>query len=1116
MKRRTQRKHKNHNQNHRSVSESKTYVTPSERSSEDNQHPSLSTSTASNETIRSRSSSSSSSGSTPHYTNTHAQFDNKVSNRHSPNHMSNERTHVPSLMSMKESVSSSSSYPLRGARNILKQVQNDYLQCNRLSEDYRQQHRKLMEIYLTMSKLLVLWQQGSSSDGSLSAELMRIVQNSNIMSSDELNVLRRSNDKVMREVYDETTQIDKEYFSSDNPIFKDLTSEQQREVLDNKHMAHSLLKKRMKAMHMLADKGTEDERYRIAFSNQYFGDSDDIVNTAWGTDDLIVSGTNNDAYVSMFKTFLERTGGNGSEWIIPSGMDNVSLVLDHRSPQARKLQVLAHEIPQMPEHGVLGYMYDVFQNTSRDAEGIQWTDITSFLNEHPILFNELDKENEDTFLQWGNDVYNVFQNELEKMYYESSQTVVVPEDKHFIRVKVHPSRLIFVEHVSDTVKRRVSILVDTITTDEMDNKMYKVYFSESAAEKTLSVIKQVKSYAEDSTTTVATLYTDVIGSAPTRYDTLYQIVWSMCIHTGQSYPVIPSLHFVSGLSSEYLENDDLVFWCTEDALTQHIKKINTEMSNPDYDTLHIKGDFRTLESDEEPFRLWREHLSRDTRAFLSMRDVCNHRLVEHENVNTYDIVDKQWLNKIRSDVGVIGSSSSTLEENCLRLYLAITDGNHTDDWLNPTTPVSVARVDPSLLNTLHVDVDNVLFDTYGALLITLYIQLGKTRLCPFSERGRDMATYHIMDDIKNALDTQMELLENLVVHSLHVDYPKHNTASLYTKEFMKPWRDEKNQNYAVFCWKTFRNVFAIPQLHPWKREVDPTTCARELKESLLLDILPIDANLSIALWVSVVDILRTRANRVLDETGTYESAPASPSQTHLLRLVLWNASVWNLSLDDPDCSKYVEEHLTRLTHHAQHPFKDALSIEDISYGHPSPMLIARLFVLCVRYQSLSNKHRKEWLSVFKNAYDSAVTKIRHPVFLAMFLKLRGHFLQTPNVHFLHKLWHMVDVGLWQHDNTLWEHLLEYAAAIEFIGNPALYAHKDYFEELDHILEIAHQVDEMTDNDIEKVRRKLQENFVDEPQHKSAEEVDAQRANRRNKLENETRRNVFTRPRTHRK
>ncbi|HIB77908.1 MAG TPA: hypothetical protein EYO58_09920 [Flavobacteriales bacterium] len=479
-----------------------------------------------------------------------------------------------------------------------------------------------------------------------------------------------------------------------------------------------------------------------------------------------------------------------------------------------------------------------------------------------------------------------------------------------------------------------------------------------------------------------------------------------------------------------------------------------------------------------------------------MDAVSNLRLTESDSMTTTCIVDQQWLGKLRSDVGVIGSSTTTLNEYCLRLFLAITDKDKTNVWLNPNTTIDVNQ-DTTLKQELYVDHEEELFNTFGPLLITLYIQLGKTRICPFTEQVETQSPKEVFDDIRNALDTQMELLEHITLNALHTSHPTYAEKSIYKKSFFQSWKDDANQDKIVFCWRTFKNVFGVPQLHPWKREVDPTTCARELKETLLLDILPVDADIEVSVLMEVIDILRNRAYDNLDDANADN---ASPSLVHLLRLVLWNLGVWDISVDDPDYLQYVKTHLNQLIKHGQHPFQEVLTIEDVVYGHTSPLLIARMFVLCARYHAMSNKHRKELLSTFKTAYDSAVTKIRHPVFLAMFLKFRGHFLQVPNIHYLHKLWHMIDIGLWQQNNMLWEHLLEYAMAIEFIGNPLLYAHKNYFEELDYILDIAHQVDDMSNDDIAKVRRKLQEHFVDKPKQESAEEVEALRNTRKQRLE----------------
>ena len=64
-----------------------------------------------------------------------------------------------------------------------------------------------------------------------------------------------------------------------------------------------------------------------------------------------------------------------------------------------------------------------------------------------------------------------------------------------------------------------------------------------------------------------------------------------------------------------------------------------------YDEMHLKGNFKTLLEDDEPFLQWREFLSRDTRAFLTMDDVMRVRYddVKEDEKHTTNIVDNQWM-----------------------------------------------------------------------------------------------------------------------------------------------------------------------------------------------------------------------------------------------------------------------------------------------------------------------------------------------------------------------------------------------------------------------------------------------------------------------------------------
>ena len=393
----------------------------------------------------------------------------------------------------------------------------------------------------------------------------------------------------------------------------------------------------------------------------------------------------------------------------------------------------------------------------------------------------------------------------------------------------------------------------------------------------------------------------------------------------------------------------------------------------------------------------------------------------------------------------------------------------------------------------YVDHEGVWYETYGALLVSLYEQLGKMRTCVFSANGETLKPYEVFEDIENALDMQMELLEHMMANGM-----TNTSHDIYNKAFFDEAKAHNGK--IVFCWLTFKNVFGVPQLNAWKRDVDPSCVARELKQTLFLDIVETmdDAfELDPRVVFDCIDIVHDRAyGRADDSSGR---VVVSASQVHLVRLLLWNMGVWNLTLNEKGYAKQLEEHVDTLIANAHHPFGEMLTVEDVVYGHASPLLVARLFVLCAHFVQLSPKERETYYSAFKSAYDAVVTKVRHPVFLAMLLKFRGHFLNRPHLHYLHKLWSIVDLGLWKQNVDLWNHLLEYALSVELMGNPTLYAHHNYFEELKRLNnDVMKTIGKMSKDEIANIRKTLKDTFVADtvqnpkPQTKAEYQKQAQR------------------------
>ena len=123
---------------------------------------------------------------------------------------------------------------MASANDILTRVTQDYINCSQLSSDYKKKHRELMEMYMTLSKLLVIWQRQGTSTTDMSTKLLQLIKDSDILPAEEIDAYRRTQDQIMRDFYKANSKIDKVFFTKENPIFKDLTDEEKEEVLNDK------------------------------------------------------------------------------------------------------------------------------------------------------------------------------------------------------------------------------------------------------------------------------------------------------------------------------------------------------------------------------------------------------------------------------------------------------------------------------------------------------------------------------------------------------------------------------------------------------------------------------------------------------------------------------------------------------------------------------------------------------------------------------------------------------------------------------------------------------------------------------------------------------------------
>ena len=966
---------------------------------------------------------------------------------------------------------------LRTAQDVLQQVQQDYQRCSRLSADYRTKHRQQMEMYLTMNKLLYLWHKGSTADSNINAGLIKVMRDNNIMPDEELQALRRANDHVMKEVYNETAQIDKEYFSPNNPMFQDLTEAQQRDVLQNKKMAHQLLKKRLKLMKAMNAPNQADTRYRQAFSNSYFGEKGHLVNTVWGTDDII-SSKFDDAFLKSNKVSWYEMKCWSSYKSVVDAQEQKKIAKAVRLAQDFVLQGEPYPIA---DH--IGFLAHLLQADTPLENPTQLTNIHPFLQQQPFLLLK-DNEEEETkcsnWLQFANDL---FQNELDRMFHKTDAFTVSKAENH-IKLQFSDSAdnmLVFHQHQKDAPRTfyRVPLVMDENDTRVcLMSEIYNEF--EGDLHKQLMVAQATNDMQNLSKQTLGNHYLAIAGTTQHRAEVLVQLVWRACLESGHYYPVIPTLHFVSGLDNEQMTQQELSFWYNEADLTIHIKNTQNELLNPIHDTRHLKGAFREMNEEDDAFQLWREHFSRDARAFVALHDMNNEEFQNQAHHSYSHLVEDLFAKRLSLTVGGVYNETSVqkaIQEYCIRLFLYIIDDTN-DDWLDkdkkPTVSEQKDIINANKHNQIYVNENDVWFDSIGALLITLYEQLGKTRANVFAPNVDTLQVEDVFGDIENALDMQMELLEHMVVNGLNSTTPH----EIYDKAFFD--ESKAHDGKIVFCWSTFKNVFGVAQLNVWKRDIDPVCVAKELKQTLHLDI--VESNNPVAtidprVILDCVEIVHDRAYGRSEDKKSGENQVVSYSQVHLLRLMLWNMGVWDVPVNNAGIIKALEQHIDTLIAYGHHPFEEQLTFEDIVYGHASPLLVARLFVLCARFVKFTASEQEQHFTHFKTAYDTIVLNIRHPVFLAMLLKFRGHFIHRPQVHYLYKLWNMVDIGLWKQNMFLWNHLQEYALAVEFISNPKLFQHRDYFQECQLMFDVTKTVSAMRDEDIVQVRHALKDTFV---------------------------------------
>ena len=409
-------------------------------------------------------------------------------------------------------------------------------------------------------------------------------------------------------------------------------------------------------------------------------------------------------------------------------------------------------------------------------------------------------------------------------------------------------------------------------------------------------------------------------------------------------------------------------------------------------------------------------------------------------------------------------------------------------------------------------------------LLSLHVQLGKMRTCPHECSPRLPHQDDIELDIVSAMHTQMQLVKLVSRHSpfVRVRETYGNMFTDYQSELQKETRQTHSTDHFIeshpmpwiFTWETFHNVFGLGLLHPWRRESDGMGCARDLTQFLMLDKLdastlpdktrvskghgrgssatttPINTendqrippHIDKEHLLEIVATLQQAAYPTTPASSTSNGLPPpSSAHVHTLRLILWNLGIWEMELDTSTSQllRLVEHHLDRLTHDPNHPFQRNLLLEDIAHGHPSPLVLSKLFASCSRFVRFNDEQRSQPKreAAFLRLFDDAVTRVTHPVFSAMLLTFRSEFMANPDEKTLHVLWYPIDIARWSTDSRLSTQLLEYGTSCSIVHSPYLYPERHFWYEYEKVLETAKRVARMSDDDIAHVRKQIQTNHM---------------------------------------
>lgn len=150
--------------------------------------------------------------------------------------------------------------------DVLERVTQDYINAHHLSKSYIEKHVHLQEMYFTLSKMMLMYQQKRGDDSRILEHLMRLVTNAKILSGEELDRLISEQREIMEETKTINDKIDDEFFSEKNVLFRDLSEEQKEFIKHSSLERQNIAKQKMQNLQLFKATPTRsDARFQHHF-----------------------------------------------------------------------------------------------------------------------------------------------------------------------------------------------------------------------------------------------------------------------------------------------------------------------------------------------------------------------------------------------------------------------------------------------------------------------------------------------------------------------------------------------------------------------------------------------------------------------------------------------------------------------------------------------------------------------------------------------------------------------------------------------------------------------------------------------------------------------------------